>query len=538
MKLCYEGLKDWDLWASAEVKLPGFDWKAMCLETEKSPLWVHFGAGNIFRGFIARLQQELLNKELVKSGIVAADTFDYGIIDEIYTPHDSMTLLVSLLSDGKIEKEIVASIAKGIRAGNAFPDDMEQLRAIFRNPSLQMVSFTITEKGYSLTNIQGDFLPFVESDFKSGPSNCSHAMCIVAALLLERFKAGGFPLAVVSMDNCSRNGEKLRMSIMTVVDKWLDRGFVTEDFADWVRNEDNVSFPWTMIDKITPRPAKAIEEALTASGIEEMAPIITEKNTFIAPFVNAEKPQYLVIEDKFPNGRPPLEKAGVYMTDRETVNNTEKMKVMTCLNPLHTALAVYGCLLGYNSIADEMKDDELRGLVEGIGYTEGMPVVIDPKIISPSEFIHEVVEKRLPNPFVPDTPQRIATDTSQKMSVRFGETIKAYTQRADLDVTSLTFIPLAIAGWLRYLLAVDDFGNEMQCSSDPMLSSLQKELEGVKIGEPESLDGKLASILSSDVIFGCDLMKIGLGRKIEDMVREEIAGIGAVRETLKKYTRI
>ena len=91
MKLCYEGLKDWDLWASAEVKLPGFDWKAMCLETEKSPLWVHFGAGNIFRGFIARLQQELLNKELVKSGIVAADTFDYGIIDEIYTPHDSMT---------------------------------------------------------------------------------------------------------------------------------------------------------------------------------------------------------------------------------------------------------------------------------------------------------------------------------------------------------------------------------------------------------------------------------------------------------------
>lgn len=74
MKLCYEGLKDRDLWASADVKLPEFDWKAMCLETEKSPVWVHFGAGNIFRGFIARLQQELLNKGLAKSGIVAADT--------------------------------------------------------------------------------------------------------------------------------------------------------------------------------------------------------------------------------------------------------------------------------------------------------------------------------------------------------------------------------------------------------------------------------------------------------------------------------
>ena len=535
MKLCYEGLKDQDLWASADVKLPEFDWKAMCLETEKSPVWVHFGAGNIFRGFIARLQQELLNKGLAKSGIVAADTFDYGIIDEIYSPHDSMTLLVSLLSDGKIEKEIVASIAKGIRAGNAYPEDMEQLRAVFRKPTLQMVSFTITEKGYSLTNIQGDFLPFVESDFKKGPSGCSHAMCIVTSLLLERFNAGGFPLAVVSMDNCSRNGEKLRAGIMTVVDKWLENGFITEKFADWVRNESNVSFPWTMIDKITPRPAKAIEEALTASGIEDMAPIVTEKNTFIAPFVNAEKPQYLVIEDNFPNGRPPLEEAGVYMTDRETVNNTEKMKVMTCLNPLHTALAVYGCLLGYNSIADEMKDNELRALVEKIGYDEGMPVVIDPKIINPSDFIHEVVEKRLPNPFVPDSPQRIATDTSQKMSVRFGETIKAYVQRNDLDVTSLTFIPLAIAGWLRYLLEVDDFGNEMVCSGDPRFLSLKKELEGVKIGNPESLNGKLTSILSNDVIFGCDLMKIGLGKKIEQMVREEIEGIGAVRETLKKY---
>ena len=535
MKLCYEGLKDQDLWASADVKLPEFDWKAMCLETEKSPVWVHFGAGNIFRGFIARLQQDLLNKGLAKSGIVAADTFDYGIIDEIYSPHDSMTLLVSLLSDGKIEKEIVASIAKGIRAGNAYPEDMEQLRAVFRKPTLQMVSFTITEKGYSLTNIQGDFLPFVESDFKKGPSGCSHAMCIVTSLLLERFNAGGFPLAVVSMDNCSRNGEKLRAGIMTVVDKWLENGFITEKFADWVRNESNVSFPWTMIDKITPRPAKAIEEALTASGIEDMAPIVTEKNTFIAPFVNAEKPQYLVIEDNFPNGRPPLEEAGVYMTDRETVNNTEKMKVMTCLNPLHTALAVYGCLLGYNSIADEMKDNELRALVEKIGYDEGMPVVIDPKIINPSDFIHEVVEKRLPNPFVPDSPQRIATDTSQKMSVRFGETIKAYVQRNDLDVTSLTFIPLAIAGWLRYLLEVDDFGNEMVCSGDPMFLSLKKELEGVKIGNPESLNGKLTSILSNDVIFGCDLMKIGLGKKIEQMVREEIEGTGAVRETLKKY---
>ncbi len=537
MKLCYEGLKDRAAWEAAGVALPQFDWKEMCAATAAEPTWVHFGAGNIFRGFIALLQQSLLEQGLVKGGIVAADTFDYDIIEKIYTPFDHMTLMVSLLPDGSMEKEVVASIAEGLRAGNAFPEDMDALKRIFRNPSLQMASFTITEKGYALKNIQGDFFPFVEADFKNGPSNCSHAMSMVASLLLERFNACAAPVAMVSMDNCSHNGEKLRSSVMTVVEKWLENGFVSQEFVAWVQDETKVSFPWSMIDKITPRPAKAVEESLAAAGIENMAPIVTSKNTFIAPFVNAEQPQYLVVEDRFPNGRPPLEKAGVYMTDRDTVNNTEKMKVTTCLNPLHTALAVYGCLLGYDSIAAEMKDPELKALVERIGYDEGIPVVVDPKILSPMDFIHEVIDQRLPNPFIPDMPQRIATDTSQKVAIRFGETIKSYLARPDLNAADLTYIPLAIAGWLRYLLAVDDKGNPMECSSDPMLETLQQQLSGATLGNPDSLDGKLPAILSNTSLFATDLNAAGLGGKIETMLRELMAGPGAVRDTLKKYLR-
>ena len=90
MRLNYEGLKERELWKEASVKLPCYDWKAMCEATEKAPVWVHFGAGNIFRGFIAGLQQKLLNDGLAESGIVAAETFDYDIIDKIYWPHDSM----------------------------------------------------------------------------------------------------------------------------------------------------------------------------------------------------------------------------------------------------------------------------------------------------------------------------------------------------------------------------------------------------------------------------------------------------------------
>ncbi len=536
MKLCYEGLRSRAPWEQAGVKLPAFDWKAMCAATQAAPTWVHFGAGNIFRGFIAKLQQDLLEQGLVKEGIVAADTFDYDIIDKIYAPCDNMTLMVSLLPDGSMEQEVIASIAQGLRAGTAYPQDMETLKKIFRSPSLQMVSYTITEKGYALTNLQGEFFPFVQADFEKGPEGCSHAMSMTAALLWERFQAGGAPIAVVSMDNCSHNGEKLRTSVMTVVEHWLDRGHITPEFAVWVANENKVSFPWSMIDKITPRPAKVVEDALTASGIEGMSPIVTSKNTFIAPFVNAERPQYLVVEDRFPNGRPPLEKAGVYMTDRDTVNNTEKMKVTTCLNPLHTALAVYGCLLGYESIAAEMKDPQLKALVEKIGYDEGIPVVVDPKILSPMDFIHEVINQRLPNPFIPDMPQRIATDTSQKVPVRFGETIKSYIARPDLDVAALTYIPLAIAGWLRYLLAVDDEGKPMSCSADPMLDTLQQQLAGVKLGDPAGAsDEALAPILSNPALFAVDLCKAGLSAKICGMFREMLTGPGAVRDTLKRY---
>lgn len=536
MKLSCAGIRDRAAWEQAGIRLPSFHWEAMRAGTEQAPAWVHFGAGNIFRGFIAKLQQDLLEQGLAHTGIVAADTFDYDIIDKIYTPFDNMTLMVSLLPDGSMDKEVIASVAQGLRAGAAYPQDMARLKEIFRSPSLQMASYTITEKGYALTNIAGEFFPVVQADFDNGPEGCSHAMSMTTALLWERFQAGGPPIAMVSMDNCSHNGEKLRASVMAVVEQWLDRGYITPEFAVWVANESKVSFPWSMIDKITPRPAKVVEEALFGLGVEDMAPIVTSKNTFIAPFVNAERPQYLVVEDRFPNGRPPLERAGVYMTDRDTVNKTEKMKVTTCLNPLHTALAVFGCLLGYESIAAEMKDPQLKALVEKIGYDEGIPVVVDPKILSPMDFIHEVIDQRLPNPFIPDMPQRIATDTSQKVPIRFGETIKSYAARPDLDVTGLTYIPLAIAGWLRYLLAVDDQGRPMACSSDPMLDTLQQQLSAVSLGEPESAsDQVLAPILSNPALFAGDLCRAGLAGRIGGMLREMLAGPGAVRATLEHY---
>ena len=686
-------------WEALGVKLPAFDHDAMTAKTKEHPVWVHFGAGNIFRGFIAALQQRLLNEGLQDRGIIAADTFDYDIIDKIYTPFDNLTMMVTLNPDGSTSREIIGSVAEGLRADSSDAAMMARFKEIFTDPGLQMISFTITEKGYALYRPDGSLMPVVQADIDEGPAHARHAMSMVAALLFERFQAGAAPLAVVSMDNCSHNGEKLQSSVMTVAKAWAEKGYVGQDFIAYLEDESKIAFPWSMIDKITPRPHKIVEEQLVKDNIEDMEPIVTSKNTFIAAFVNAERPQYLVVEDKFPNGRPPLEKAGVYMTDRDTVNKTERMKVTTCLNPLHTAMSVYGCMLGYTLICDEMKDADIVALIKRLGYVEGLPVVVNPGILEPKAFIDEVVEQRLPNPFMPDAPQRIATDTSQKVGIRFGETIKSYvaegrdlntldmepivtskntfiaafvnaerpqylvvedkfpngrpplekagvymtdrdtvnkTERmkvttclnplhtamsvygcmlgytlicdemkdADIvalikrlgyveglpvvvnpgilepkafidevveqrlpnpfmpdapqriatdtsqkvgirfgetiksyvaegrDLNTLVSIPLAIAGWLRYLLAVDDNGNAFEVSADPLKDDLQAKLATIKFGAPDSCTDQLDSILSNASIFGSDLTKTVLADKVKAYFKAEIAGPGAVRKTL------
>ncbi len=527
-------LADRAAWEKVGVAVPQYDVKAMVEATKKNPIWVHFGAGNIFRGFIAALQQRLLDEGLADRGIIAADTFDYEIITRIYDPFDCLTMNVTLNPDATTSREIIASIAEGLRADAKDAGQMARFAEIFVNPSLQMVSFTITEKGYALRNMAGELMPVVVADMAEGPDAARHAMSIVCAMMLRRFGAGAYPIALVSMDNCSHNGEKLRSSILTMAQEWQKKGFVSQAFVDYVSDEAQVSFPWSMIDKITPRPADSVCEELIKLGCEDIAPVITSKRTYIAPFVNAEGPQYLVVEDRFPNGRPALEKAGVYMTDRDTVNCTERMKVTTCLNPLHTAMSMYGCLLGYTRICEEMKDADIVKLIKRLGYVEGLPVVVDPKIMSPKAFIDEVVEQRLPNVFMPDDPRRIATDTSQKVGIRFGETIKSYVA-GGRDLNELVSIPLAIAGWMRYLLGVGDDGEAIEISSDPMKDDLQAKLAGIEVGKPETYKGQLREILANEVIFGSDLVKIGLADRIEQMFVEELAGPGAVRATLRKY---
>ena len=534
MKLTRKGIEDKEKWLAAGIELPAFDYKSVYEKTKQQPVWVHFGAGNIFRALQAPAMQALLDSGEYDRGLIVCEGFDYEIIEKAYTPYDNLSLLMTLGSDGNIKKKVIGSVMESCVLDGSAGKDYGRLKEIFASPSLQMISFTITEKGYSLRDGSGNYSKAVAHDMEAGPEKAESYIGKVAALIYHRFKNGAYPVACISMDNCSRNGDLLKSAILEIAGTWCERGLSDVEFEAYLRDNNKVSFPWTMIDKITPRPDLNILNELKDAGVEDIELTETKMHTCTSGFVNTEETEYLVIEDDFPAGRPPLEKAGFYFTDRETVMKAESMKVTTCLNPVHTSLAIFGCLLGFKKISDEMKDPDLKKLAESIGYKEGLPVADDPGIIKPSDFIDTVIKKRLPNPFLPDTPQRIATDTSKKLPIRFGITISRYIERG-LDTDNLRMIPLVFAGWLRYLTGYDDEGNPMEKSPDPGIEIAEPYMAKNPYGSGIKDRDAILELLSKKEIFGADLNKAGLSEKVLGYFEEMNSTPGSVRAVLKKY---
>ena len=512
-----------DAFAAAGVAVPGYDLSTASPRAR----WIHLGAGNFFRALHAEVAQRLLASGALDAGLVVADIVRDVSVKRVYRPYGNRHLLVVMRPDGGTSRELITCVAQSLFAGD--DADWRRLCEAAADPALQLVTVTVTEKGHALTGPDGDWLPQVAADLEAGPGRPRAAMGVVTGMLWARFQAGGTPLAVVSTDNFSGNGDKLRDAVHTFASALAERGRVGADFLAWLHDPARVSFPCTMVDRITPNPAPALAEELTAAGVADVELVRTSPSTTMSCFANAEPAWYLVVEDDFPNGRPPLEQAGVLLAGREAVNLADEMKVTACLNPLHTALAVFGRLLGYDRIWQELRDDDLRALVEGLGYREALPVVASPGIIDPAAFLDEVLRERLPNVGLPDSPERIAADTSQKIPIRFGVTLRKYLDRPGADLSGLRLIPLTLAAWVRYLMGVDDRGEPMTLSPDPMLDELRPQLAGLALGADNAEAASRVPALLARVV-GVDLS--GLARTIVADVVAMTAGPGAVRARL------
>ena len=187
MKLTLNGIKDREAWEKAGIQLPGYNVEKVSARAKEAPVWVHFGIGNIFRVFIGGIADGLLEDEILDRGITCVETFDYDVVDKIYEPYDNLGLNVILHGDGTREYKVLGALAEAVKAQSSDLEQWNRLKEIFKAKSLQLVSFTITEKGYALQKADGSWFPFVEADINNGPDSATGAMAVLTAMLYERY---------------------------------------------------------------------------------------------------------------------------------------------------------------------------------------------------------------------------------------------------------------------------------------------------------------------------------------------------------------
>ncbi|MBQ3168308.1 MAG: mannitol dehydrogenase family protein, partial [Clostridia bacterium] len=224
MKLNLKALENKAVWQEKGYALPQYDVSAVAENTKKAPQWIHFGAGNIFRAFLGGVQQRLLNAGEVNTGIVVFEGFDPEIIEKAYRPFDNLSVGVTLISTGSVKKEVLGSVVESLTI-----QDDARATEIFENPSLMMASFTITEKGYAPA--------FAQKDADGKPEDAKGLMGYLTKLVYKRYLKNAQPIALVSMDNCSHNGEKLENVVKMVANKWIENGHVEAGFIDYLNEK-------------------------------------------------------------------------------------------------------------------------------------------------------------------------------------------------------------------------------------------------------------------------------------------------------------
>ena len=131
MKLNRAGLRNQAQWEEKGYQLPKYDVDKMVAATREHPFWIHFGAGNLFRAFHARVVEDMLNDGVLDQGIIAVEGFDYEIVEKRYLPHDNLGIVATLKADGTIEKKIVASVAEAIALDSENEAYFGRLKEIF-----------------------------------------------------------------------------------------------------------------------------------------------------------------------------------------------------------------------------------------------------------------------------------------------------------------------------------------------------------------------------------------------------------------------
>jgi fructuronate reductase len=401
---------------------------------------VHLGIGAFHRAHQAVYLDDALAAGETSWGILGASLRSPGMRDAL-APQDGLYTL-SVRSSEREDLRVIGAVQSVVVAA----EDTEALIARMTDPSIRIVSLTVTEKGYTLDPASGA-LAEDHPDVVHDLADLYHprsALGFVTAALATRFNSGLPPFTVLSCDNLPSNGATVKRA--------LDRfaRLVSPDFGEWVAAE--VCCPSTMVDRIVPATTDADRQRIAgALGLEDAWPVVTE------PF------SQWVVEDQFPAGRPDLAAHGVELV--KDVRPYELMK-LRLLNGSHSTLAYLGSLAGYETVAETVQDPAFERLVRAMMSREIGPTLTMPPGTDLGRYQAALIE-RFGNTALRHRTSQIAMDGTQKLPQRLLDTIRARLARNQ----SFGRLALGVAGWMRYVTGRDEHDRAYDVR-DPMADRL------------------------------------------------------------------
>ncbi len=431
---------------------------------------VHLGFGAFHRAHQALFTNEMLGKTNTDWGICEVNLIGGEALIEQLRKQDHL-YSVAEKGAGSTEVKIIGSVTESMHP--TF-DGIDAVLEKMAEPQVAIVSMTITEKGYCADPATGKLdknNPLVVHDLENLSAPKSALGYIVQALKLRRER--DLPaFTVLSCDNVQENGHVAKAAILEFARS------ADKDLAEWI--EANVTFPCTMVDRIVPA---ATEETL--NDITELLGIADPCGIACEPF------RQWVIEDNFVAGRPEWDVAGAeFVAD---VVPYEEMK-LRMLNGSHSFLAYLGYLGGYDHISDTMTDQGYRQAAFDMMMKAQAPSLAMPEGTDLEAYARMLIE-RFTNPSLKHRTWQIAMDGSQKIPQRLGGSLKYHLENG----SDFSWIATGIAGWMRYVSAVDEQGNAIDVR-DPMAEQLKAicELHGLNVSV-------VPALLAVEAIFSPEL---------------------------------
>ena len=428
---------------------------------------VHIGVGGFHRAHQAYYMNQLFNKNQVSDwGIVGVGLMDRDRqMYEALNKQEGLYTLVTQHPDGKVDSEIIGSI-QNMYLATETPAEVIDLLA---SDSTKIISLTITEGGYNFNPNTGDFIidkPEIKHDIEN-PETPQTVFGYLAASFAKRLKAGAKGVTVLSCDNVQHNGDMAKKGVIAFAKAQ------NPELASWV--EENVSFPNSMVDRITP-----VTTDETRDFVTEKFDIIDEVPVNCEPFIQ------WVIEDNFINGRPKLEDVGAQFVP--DVAPYEHMK-LRLLNAGHSVVGITGAVHGFQTIDECVQDPIIAKFLRAYLDAEASPMLEPVKGIEVGDYIDTLIE-RFGNPNIKDSVSRICSESSAKLPKFLIPTILE-NLKEDGPIELGTFL---LASWCYY--------NDKQKSKKGEALEIIDEMEDTLHQHATKTEGNPLAFLEIDEVFG------------------------------------